>query len=245
MKIYLQSLCIVWTVFACNSGTLPSITNGSKDDGSLRSEITKLQGEIKIRSAELAKSRNTEDKLTKYLTIDSSRGCFVEQPLKSIEILVDGNLPGPRSLGYGDARKDDGDSSKIAFEFGNDITITSDIGIMKNKGSITSTEFSSKKVADISQISVKKMGTKFFNDRQCHQSCSVFVFCKSSCKTAISELNTFALNSLEIKINGQTFYKNRNIGESFTFGNRNLELGDYKNRAEYLDVLAIQDCAAK
>ncbi len=244
MKIYLQSLFIVWTAFACNSATLPSITNGSKDDGSMRAEIAKLQGEIKLRSAELAKARNTEDKLTKYLTIDSSRGCFLQQPLKSIEILVDGNLPGPKSLGYGAGRTDDGDSSKIAFEFGNDITITSDIGIMKDNGSITSTEFSLKKVADISQISVKKMGAKFFNDRKCHQSCSVFVFCKSTCKTAISELNTSALNSLEVKINGKTFYKNSNIGKSFTFGDRNLELSDYKNRAEYLDVLAIQDCAA-
>lgn len=244
MNIYLKLLCIFWTVFACSSGTLPSIPNGSKDDDSLRSEITKLQREIKIRSAELAKLRNTEDKLTKYLTVDSRRGCFVQQPLKSIEILVDGNLPGPRSLGFGDGRNDDGDSSKIAFELGNDITITSDIGIMKTKGSITSTEFSSKKVADISQIFVKKMGAKFFNDRQCHQSCSLFVFCRTTCKTAISELNTSALHSLEIKINGKTFYKNSNIGKSFTFSDRTLELGDYKNRAEYLDVLAIQDCAA-
>jgi len=246
MKLYLKQLCILSLVCSCDSVTPPSLTSGSKDDGALRAEISKLQGEIKLRSAELAKSRNTEDKLTKYLTIDSNRGCFLQQPIKSIEVLVSGNLPGPRSLGIGNNREDDGDSSKIAFEFGSDITITADIGIMKANGTITSTEFSTKKVADISKISVKKRGAKFFNNRRCRQNSSWFGFKRTTkCETDVSELNTSVLNSLEVKINGKSFYKNSNIVKSFTFGDRSLDLQGIKNRNEYLDILAIQDCAAK
>ena len=242
---YLGPIFYVTLLTSCSGATPPKITNGGKDDGSTRTEIVKLQGEIKTRNTDLAKFRNTEDKLTKYLTVDANRGCFLQQPLKSIEILVNGNLPGPRMIGLGNPMTDDGDSTKFAFSLGSDITINADLGIMKANGTLSSTEFAAKKVADISQLQVTKMGAKFFNDRKCTQSCSVFVFCRTTCQTAISELNSAVMTSLEIKINGKSFYKNANLGKAFTFGDRVLSIKDYKNRAEYLDLLAVQDCAEK
>ena len=215
------------------------------DPSTLKGKIKKLQDEIAGRREELAKQRNTEDKLTKYLSVDNSRGCFLQEPIKSLEIIVNGNLPGPRSLGTGNAMRDEGDANKVSFKLGNDITITSDVGIMRSNGTASNNTFSNKKVADIEQLTVEKMGSKFFNDRKCHQSCSLFVICKTSCTTQISELNSFSLSSIEVKINEKTLYKNDNVGKSFTFGDRTLVLKDLKNRPEYLDLLAIQDCASK
>lgn len=248
MKRFAVMLLIPLLISACDEPKMPKFqtASGSEvDPATLKGKIKKIQEEIAGRREELSKQRNTEDKLTKYLSVDNSRGCFLQEPIRSLEILVNGNLPGPRSLGTGNAMKDQGDADKVAFKLGNDITITSDVGIMRPNGTISNNSFSGKKVADIEDLTIEKMGSKFFNDRKCHQSCSLFVICKSSCKTQISELNSFSLSSIEVKINDKTIYKNDSVGKSFTFGDRILVLKDLKNRPEYLDALAIQDCASK
>ena len=263
MKILLTNLlflsCLSLAI-SCNEGK-PRSSDASSDlsksesssiltdenpnfTGTIEEKIKKYQAVISERNPELNFLRNSEDKLSKMILLNSARGCMLEKKLESLEISIGGDKQPDRSWGKRKRRMPStGNPDEIVVEFAPGISMAlGGNGLFKNKNH-SSGSLSSHRVADLAYVKFKKSGRKFENKRKCRTESSWFGFNKrEKCEYEIDETNIWYLNEVKIKANGTLIYDRGSVNHTFDQDPSEWKDGQLKENRAYIEMLSKIDC---
>ena len=108
IKIHLAILAASALILGCASEQVPDLSRAKtqaasgdamlskfgnespKIDGDIKSQIKQYQELIAERNLELDFLKNSEDKLSKMILLQASRGCMLEQNINNLEIEIGG-----------------------------------------------------------------------------------------------------------------------------------------------------------
>lgn len=213
--------------------------------GSTKVQIRKYQELIAKRQDELNFLRNSEDKLSKLILLDSNKACFLSENISSLEIKIGGGRAPDRDHGRkSDKRSSQGNPDNLVINFGNDITLSVDGNGFFDSKKHTTGDLASKKVADLSKISFQKNGIKYSNKRVCERNGGFLgIGSSEKCRYEISEENIWSLSEVEIKVNGVIIYKRGDISHDFDGTASEWKDSNLKSNTEYIKMLGKDDCA--
>ena len=215
-----------------------------KFSGDAKTQIKKYQDLIAQRSPELSFLRNSEDKLSKMILLNSERGCMLSQNIKSIELSIGGGVQGSRDRGrHGDQKSSKGSPDDIVVEFGSGMSITMDgNGFFRNKNHSTD-RLSSYKIADLDKVKFIKDGIKYSNKRHCRRVGGFLgIGSREECEYEVKEENIWFLSDLNIKVNGVLMYDKGGINKTFDGNRSEWEDGNIKSNRAYIEMLGKVDC---
>ena len=261
----LAAIALVTVMVACSGGPPQSRNNVKTSDasaegmdahsrklaaespsisGDVKSQIKQYQGLIAERNAELNFLRNSEDKLSKMILLQSARGCMLSQNIDSLEIRIGGSRQPDREAGKRSNKKSsEGNPDDIVVDFGNGMTVSMNGNGFFDNRKHTTGSLSSRKVADISRIKFEKDGIKYSNDRRCKKSGGFLgIGASEKCEYEYTEENIWFLSEVKISVNGVLIYDQGGIDK--TFDGRRAEWKDdnMKNNRAYIEMLSKVSC---
>jgi hypothetical protein len=209
-------------------------------------QAVQFKGLITTRFPELQGQRDRQGKLTAELMNKSTSGCFSDAKLAKLEILIQGswlprkgmgNTPNPMSA------LSSGNPSTVTFQLGDSLAVVNDeqtSGMFQPAGRKVVTDFQESKLGDIEYIRIAKGGAGYDSERVCKR--SGFLGTGEKCEYQNYEEGRLELNSVEMKANGETFYKRGGIGKQFEGGNLEWRDDQLHINEAWLKLMVRTDC---
>jgi hypothetical protein len=233
-------------------------TFGQLPEGSTINEKTTLlalqnvitASETKI--GELALKNDREDdrngKLNKELMSDASVGCFAEQPINSMEIIIGGaHLAIDPKISYSkEKRPDDSLAKQLNFSFGGDLKyphLDEETNKIIGGAALKIDTWGQYKVKDIEFINIEKMGIGW---ESVYNEWPTWGGLGKGSEYQNHERFMYQMTSVDIKINGQLFYSRTGLNQilrtgSLKWSDQNLMM----NRAYRTLMNRTDVCSAK
>jgi hypothetical protein len=209
-------------------------------------QAQQFKSSIKLRFPELQTERDRQGKITSELMNQSSQGCFSNVPLQKIELLVKGSwLPrkGRGKTGSPMSSRSQGNPYTVTFQLGEQIAIINDEktqSLFQPAGRKVVSDFGDLKLSDIEFIRISKGGALYDSERVCRK--SGFLGTSEKCEYQNYEEARYELDSLELKVNGETFYKRDAIKHSLEEGSFEWRDDSMNINEAYLKLMGRQDC---
>ncbi|MEZ4742492.1 MAG: hypothetical protein R3B45_08600 [Bdellovibrionota bacterium] len=209
-------------------------------------QVEQIKSSISLRYNELQAQRDRQGKITSELLNQTNQGCFANMKIDKLEILVKGSWLGRKGLGETKdpmSSEAKGNPFSVTFQFGEQLAVVNDEqsqSLFQQAGRKVVTEFADLKLSDIEFIRIAKGGAEYDSERVCKR--SGFLGTSEKCRYQNYEESRLELDSIELKINGETFYKRDAI--QFQFEEGTLEWRDDSlllNEA-YLSLMGREDC---
>jgi hypothetical protein len=208
-------------------------------------DIEALVRRVAARQPDLQRERDRNGRLKSELVGQASNaGCWKEQKVKKLEVLVGGNhLPNSESKRTSEESRGDAGLIKIVFSenFVAQIDNEEKYQLFASAGKYISQDFSDKLVRDITRLKIEKGGIHFNSQKVCSSS---WLGIKTSCYYRKSETHRYSLGSITIKINDQVLFSRKGINHTFEGDNRVWEEKDLAVNPEYIKLMARNDCPA-
>lgn len=212
----------------------------------LINQANQLKGQISARFPELQAQRDRQGQLTAELLNKSASGCFAEMKLAKLEILVKGSWLPRRPLGASGSPLSDrsaGNPSSVTFQFSDSLAVVNDeqtAGMFQPAGRKVVTELAEYKLGDIEYIRITKGGAAFDSERVCEDG---GLFQGQDCEYENYEEARLELDSLELKIDGESFYKRDAIKKQLQHGSLEWRDDQLRINEAWLKLMSREDCA--
>jgi hypothetical protein len=168
--------------------------------------------------------------------------------MQKLEILIKGSwLP---RMGVGNSSnpmssQSTGNPTTVTFQFGEHLAVVNDeqtSAMFQPAGRKVVTELGDFKLGDIEYIRIAKGGAAYDSERVCRA--SGFLGTSEKCEYQNYEESRLGLDSIELKINGETFYRRDAIGKQLQGQGTSLEWRDdqLKINEAWLNLMVRQDC---
>jgi hypothetical protein len=212
--------------------------------GSIEEQIKKYQQVISERNIELDYLRNSEDKLSKMILLNGSRGCMLDKKIENLEISIGGGNQPDRDHGTkSDKKSSKGNPDEIVIEFAPGISVsTGGNGFFSNKNHSTGS-LSSYRLADIAYVKFLKDGIKYDNKRVCKKVGGFLgIGAREECKYEVVEKNLWFLSEVKIKVNGTLIYDRGSINHDFDGDRSEWKDNNLKENRAYIEMLSKVSC---
>jgi hypothetical protein len=211
------------------------------------SRIAKLKAEIGVRKAELERERDRNGKLRSELNQKSSRGCHMNEPIKKVEILVQGDVDFNREKidSGSDEKQNEGNPESFTIEIGENFSATiknSESGLFSSQGKYLMTDVGDRKIRDIERISIVRNGVKYDNKKVCWR--ELF---RTKCKYEHYEVEKYKLFGVSIVVNDRVLFQKKGFDTTFDRQTRrwNVDSGEFKANEAYFKASTAEDCVQK
>jgi hypothetical protein len=250
-------MTVALTLFACQKADdgpgRPGSTVGANLQGApagwreqMIAQAQQLKARISGRFPELQGYRDRQGKLTAELMNKSASGCFAETKLAKLEILIKGSWLPRKNVGVTPnpmSSQSSGNPTTVTFQFGEALAVINDeqtSGMFQQAGRKVVTELAEFKLGDIEYIRVAKGGAGYDSERVCKA--SGFLGTSEECEYQNYEESRLELDSVELKVNGETFYKRDAIAKQFESNNLEWRDDQLHINESWLKLMGRQDC---
>lgn len=224
-----------------------SAQKSASGDASVEDRIEKLKNQIGVRKTELERERDRNGKLRSELNQKSSRGCRLNEPIKKVELLVQGDVDFNREKidsGSGELQNQ-GTPDSFSIEIGDNFSVNvknSESGLFSSQGKYLITNVGDRKVRDVERIKIVRNGVKYDNKKVCWR--ELF---RTKCKYEHYEVEKYKLYGVSVIVNDQLIFEKKGFDSTFDRKAREWSIGpeDFKSNEAYIKTTVAEDCVQK
>jgi hypothetical protein len=248
IKRFFLRLFILWNVPII--GWAADRTGVLDEDPRVRADLIRqifdIRAQISGRQPILDTEQDRLMKLTNELTDNKTYGCHYDDPIKTLQVVVQGNKNAREDMGEFDKAlaEPGGGGSPTALEFtlGGGLSFIVDPAdkILGGSQYDVDRDFGANPISmgSIEYLRVKKMGISYDAERRCRQK---FII-SEECTWLVAEENTYFISAIKIIANGITIYDGQGLNWSF---NRKRQIWDevnLRNDENWTKLMMDKDC---
>lgn len=230
-----------------NASTAPGEATAVAAAGAANSgqvaQAQQLKSSIKTRYSDLENNRNRQGLLIAELTNTTTSGCFANMKMEKLEILIKGSWLDRKFVGdMKNLPASTGNPATVTFQFGDSIAVVNDEatnGLFQAAGRKVVTELVEYDLSSVEYIRISKGGAAFDGEERCTGG---GLFSSRKCKYKVFEERRYELDSIELKINDETFYKRDAIRAQLEDNNLEWSDNNISVNEACLRLMQRQDC---
>lgn len=226
--------------------TQKNAADSPEDKSKIIDQMLDLEAKMTQRTPILESERDRLLKLTNALIDDNVVGCHFGEPIKSVQLVVDGSEKPLVAIGtFKNMLPEPVGGSPTALEFrlgGFTFTVDPATKILGSSGSHyeVDSDFEKSKLTlgSIEYVSVKKPGISYVQNRVARQS---FIIMEDITYDVLEE-HVYYINAIELIVNGMTVYKSGGLNWKFDRTRQIWEDGDLRTNSFWTKVMLQNDC---
>lgn len=230
-----------------------SLSKGDQPSSKAPQNESEAKSQLPTLQANLDRERSRNRALQSALGQDSTRGCWADVPLKTLEIIVDGGPGGSNGeIEAGRSRSpkaSEGNPDSYSFQLGDLLKVSAinsaDSSLFRTEGRVIKNDFASQptSVGELRYLKITRGGVAYAH-RSTQECDNGFLGIGAGCDTIFfnKEVGVTNLQRLRVLVNGQVAYDRDSINHTFKNGSLMFTDTNFRSNRAWQVLMSRRDC---